>query len=64
MARAVASLAASFTSAILWTHAGAGRARRFYAKSRWKETGSHRYETLWDGLAYPAVEYERPLVSD
>ena len=33
-------------------------------RSRWKETGSHRHETLWDGLAYPAVEYERPLVPD
>ena len=63
MDRAVASLAESFTLAILWTHAEAHRARRFYAKSRWIETGNHRQETTWDGLAFPAVEYERVLVS-
>jgi GNAT superfamily N-acetyltransferase len=63
MDRAVASLAESFTSAILWTHTEAERARRFYAKSRWTETGLHRQETTWDGLTFPAVEYERVLVS-
>jgi GNAT superfamily N-acetyltransferase len=63
MDRAVASLAESFTSAILWTHTDAHRARRFYTKSRWTETGNHRQETTWDGLAFPAVEYERVLVS-
>ena len=63
MDRAVASLAESFTLAILWTHTEAERARRFYAKSRWTETGNHRRETTWDGLAFPAVEYERVLVS-
>jgi GNAT superfamily N-acetyltransferase len=62
MERAVASLAESFTLAILWTHAEAERARRFYAKSRWTETGNHRQETLWDGLNLPAVEYQRILV--
>lgn len=61
MERAVALLADPFTRAILWTHANAGRARRFYAKSGWSETGAGRDETLWDGLAYPAVEYERGL---
>jgi len=63
MDRAVASLAESFTLAILWTHTEAGRARRFYTKSRWAETGNHRQETTWDGLVFPAVEYERVLVS-
>lgn len=63
MDRAVASLAESFTMAILSTHAEAQRARRFYAKSRWAETGNHRQETTWDGLAFPAVEYERVLES-
>jgi GNAT superfamily N-acetyltransferase len=63
MDRAVASLAESFSVAILWTHAEAHRAQRFYAKSHWTETGNHRQETTWDGLAFPAVEYERVLVS-
>jgi GNAT superfamily N-acetyltransferase len=63
MDRAVVSLAKSFTSAILWTHTDAERARRFYAKSRWTETGDRRQETTWDGLVFPAVEYERVLVS-
>jgi GNAT superfamily N-acetyltransferase len=62
MDRAVASLSESFALAILWTHTEARRARRFYAKSRWRETGNHRQETTWDGLAFPAVEYERVLV--
>jgi GNAT superfamily N-acetyltransferase len=61
--RAVASLAESFTLAILWTHTEAERARRFYSKSLWTETGKHRQEATWDGLAFPAVEYERVLVS-
>ncbi len=55
MDRAVASLAESFTLAVLWTHAEAERARRFYAKSRWTETGKHRQENLWDGMAFPAA---------
>ena len=62
MDRAAASLAESFTLAILWTHAKAERARRFYAKSRWTETGNQRQETTWDGVAFPAVEYERVLL--
>jgi GNAT superfamily N-acetyltransferase len=63
MDRAVATLAESFTLATLWTHAEAGRARRFYAKSCWTTTGNQRQETTWDGLAFPAVEYERVLLS-
>jgi GNAT superfamily N-acetyltransferase len=63
MDRAVVSLAESFTLAILWTPTEAHRARRFYAKSRWTETGNHRQETTWDGLAFPALEYGRVLVS-
>ncbi len=63
MHRAINSLAVSFTSAILWTHAEAERARRFYAKSCWTETENDRQEATWDALAFPAVEYERVLVS-
>ena len=59
MTRAVTSLGESFDVAILWTHVGAGRARRFYAKTGWTETGNQRQEATWDGLSHPAVEYER-----
>lgn len=61
MDRAVHLLADRFAVAILWTHAEAGRARNFYRKSGWSETGSERQETLWDGISYPAVQYERML---
>ncbi len=61
MDRAVVSLAESFNRAILWTHAGAARARRFYTKTGWTETGNQRQETTRDGVAYPAIEYERVL---
>jgi GNAT superfamily N-acetyltransferase len=63
MGEAVESLSGSFNRAVLWTHSGADRARRFYAKSEWTTTGNERSETLWDGLVYPAVEYERVLKS-
>jgi GNAT superfamily N-acetyltransferase len=62
MDRAFSSLAESFDRAILWTHLEAGRARRFYAKTEWTETGNQRQETTWDGVTYRAVEYERRLV--
>jgi len=61
MTEAVRRLAASFTSAVLWTHEGNGRARRFYTKAGWTETGNQREETLWDGPVFPAVEYQRLL---
>ena len=61
MAEALISLASSFTRAILWTNARAGRARRFYSKSGWTQTGVERTERLWDGLDYPAVEYDHSL---
>ena len=61
MDEAVASLTASFDVAVLWTHFAAARARRFYATSDWTETGNQRRETTWDGLEYPAVEYQRIL---
>lgn len=61
MDRAITSLAESFGRAILWTHLGAGRARRFYEKTGWRETGNQRQETTWDGVSHPAVEYERRL---
>jgi GNAT superfamily N-acetyltransferase len=63
MNQAVGSLTDSFTKAILWTHAGAGRARSFYRKSGWSETGRERQESLWDGLSYPAVQHGRALTS-
>jgi GNAT superfamily N-acetyltransferase len=63
MDRAIVGLGDSYDQAILWTHQGAGRARRFYAKSGWIETGSEQTTTLWDGVAYPAVEYGRDLTS-
>ena len=58
---AVSSLAQTFDRAILWTHVDAGRARRFYAKTGWTETGNQRQETTWDGVTYRAVEYKRRL---
>jgi len=61
MGEAVASLSGSFNRAVLGTHSGADRTRRFYTKSEWKTTGKERTETLWDSLVYPAVEYERVL---
>jgi GNAT superfamily N-acetyltransferase len=63
MRQAVASLTDTFAQAILWTHAGAGRARSFYRKSGWTETGSQHQESLWDGLSYPAVQYGRTLTA-
>jgi GNAT superfamily N-acetyltransferase len=64
MDEAIASMSKLFPSAILWTHIGAARARRFYTKSGWFETGVQRQETLWDGPVFPAVEYERVLAPD
>ena len=64
MEKAIESMAEALPSAILWTHAGAGRARRFYAKSGWSNAGNERQETTWDGLVYPAVEYQRRLSPD
>ena len=63
MERATSSMAGNFGTAILWTHARAGRARRFYGKSGWTETGCQRDVSQWDGLRYPAVEYTRVLSS-
>lgn len=63
MDRACSSLGESLDRAILWTHLEAGRARRFYTKTGWTETGNQRQETTWEGLVFPAVEYERVLVS-
>jgi GNAT superfamily N-acetyltransferase len=63
MDRALSSLGESFDRAILWTHLEAGRARSFYAKTGWTETGNQREETTFDGLVFPAVEYERVLIS-
>ncbi len=61
MHQAVASLAETFAEAILWTHAGAGRARSFYRKTGWSEAGGQHQDSLWDGVSYPAVQYGRTL---
>jgi GNAT superfamily N-acetyltransferase len=61
MAPAVTSMADSFDRAVLWTHSDAGRAQRFYAKSGWTRTGNEHRVSTWDGLEYPAIEYERLL---
>ena len=64
MDEAIESMSKSFPLAVLWTHVGASRARRFYTKSGWLETGVQRQETLWDGPVFLAMEYERVLTSD
>lgn len=61
MNEAIESMSQSFPSAILWTHVGAARARAFYTKSGWSETGRQRQETLWDGPVFLGVEYRRLL---
>ncbi len=61
MAPAVTSMADSFDRTVLWTHSGAGRAPRFYAKSGWTRTGHEQRVSTWDGLEYPATEYARLL---
>jgi GNAT superfamily N-acetyltransferase len=61
MGQALHLLADSFPTSVLWTHAEAVRARRFYSKSGWSETGSEHQATLWDGISYPAVQYGRAL---
>jgi GNAT superfamily N-acetyltransferase len=61
MDTAITSMSDSYERAILWTHSGAGRAQRFYAKSGWTRTGNQRHVSTWDGLDYPAVEYARAL---
>ena len=63
MHQAVESLTEKFAEPILWTHAGAGRARSFYRKSGWSETGGQHQESLWDGVSYPAVQYGRTLTA-
>jgi GNAT superfamily N-acetyltransferase len=49
-----------FSDMLLWTPAGAGRARRFYERERWTLTGRvHRHSAI--GL--PTVEYARSTAS-
>jgi GNAT superfamily N-acetyltransferase len=61
---AITAMTDSFDRAVLWTHRGAGRAQRFYAKSGWTRTGADRHVSTWDGLYYRAVEYARALGGD
>lgn len=43
--------------AVLWTLAGAGRARRFYEKNGWRLEDGHRARDFGDGRELPLVEY-------
>ncbi len=61
MDEAIQSMSKSFPSAVLWTHIGAARARRFYTKSGWFETGMQRQETLWDVWAIAETRDWRSL---
>ena len=47
----------SLLSVMIWTHAGAARARAFYEKSGFALTGRERIGTLAFGLEAPEVEY-------
>jgi RimJ/RimL family protein N-acetyltransferase len=48
----------SLRPVIVWTHAGAGRARAFYERSGFVLTGRERIETLMpSGFEAPEVEY-------
>jgi RimJ/RimL family protein N-acetyltransferase len=48
---------------IVWTHAGAGRARAFYEKCGFVLTGRERIETLFPiGLEAPEVEYSLSIL--
>ena len=56
----------SFERAMLWTFRDAGRARRFYEKVGYRNTGRERAEEIIDwsstiSAARPAVQYARPL---
>jgi GNAT superfamily N-acetyltransferase len=47
--------------AVLWTLAGAGRARRFYEKNGWHLDDGHRTRDFGDGRELPMVEYRHWL---
>ena len=48
--------------AVLWTLAGAGRARRFYEKHGWRLADGHRTRDFGDGRELPLVEYRHTLL--
>ena len=48
--------------AVLWTLAGAGRARRFYEKNGWRLADGHRTRDFGDGRELPLVEYRHWLL--
>jgi GNAT superfamily N-acetyltransferase len=53
----------SLHTVILWTHAGAGRARAFYEKRGYALTGRERVEILFPlGLEAPEVEYSLSIL--
>lgn len=62
MAEILVVLTPDFDRVVLWTFRDAGRARRFYEKVGFAETGGERPETLTDwsrgaSASRPAVEY-------
>ncbi|WP_020577063.1 GNAT family N-acetyltransferase [Actinopolymorpha alba] len=60
MSSAQASLARlAFARVCLWTLEGAGRARRFYAKTGFRETGSAKLQDFGGGTHLREVEYLR-----
>jgi hypothetical protein len=48
-----------YTSAVLWTPTGAGRARSFYARRGWQPTGG--IEPADNGLGLELMEYSLEL---
>jgi len=53
----------SLRPVVVWTHAGAARARAFYEKSGFALTGRDRIETLFPmGLEAPEVEYSLSIL--
>ena len=46
---------------MLWTLAGAGRARRSYERSGWRLADGRRTRDFGDGRELPPVEYRHPL---
>jgi hypothetical protein len=50
--------ARGYTSAVLWTPRDNPRARAFYRREGWRETGCERYAA---DLDLDLVEYGRPL---
>lgn|GEM_PF-886870 len=61
MDEAVAAMAETYRSAVLWTHAGNARAKRFFANAGWSETGRQGVDTWFEDSDIAIVEYGRTL---